>query len=390
MKNLIYPLVLLVTLGACNPLQKMVDSGKYDKAVITAARKMAGDKNKKTKHVKVLEQAFRKATADDLAAAKSYEDRGGLAYLQALEIYEEMEERQAIVAPFLPLVSKDGYEANIRFVRLDGLIRNAQDQVGTYYYETGKESLARSRATDDKPRARRAYDLLSKVTRYTPAPSDLASLRSEAYEIGLTHVFVNLRNDAPVYMPERFENAILGISVSDLNSTWKRYYLSPPKGQAIDVNATLVLDHISISPERERADHFEETQKIKDGWEYVLKPNGEIKTDTLGNKIKKDKFIHVRAKVTKVRRDKGIQIAGTIRYIDAVTGEPIRVQPITVENKFIDSACRVRGDRRALSQETVNCTTRSLDPFPTDHEMAMLAAYEMKGVLKGDLDYELY
>ena len=389
MKNLSIYIGILLLLGACNPLEKMVDSGQYDKAVITAARKMAGDKHKKTKHVKALEEAFAKATRDDLAAARSYADRGGKSHLLALSIYEDIADRQAIVAPYLPLVSKDGYTAEFRFVNTEQLIADARTEVGFYYYETGKDLLMIAR-DGDKAKARSAFEAFGNVNRYMPAPSDLSILKDEAYYLGVTHVYVNLRNEAQVYMPARFEQAILEISVADLNSTWKRYYLTAPGGQEIDVNATLIVEHINISPEREYRDLFEENKRVKDGWEYKRNKHGKPMLDTLGNKIKIEKFVNAHAKVTRVKREKGLQIAGTIRYTDAATGEPIRVQPVKVENRFLNTACRVLGDPRALSTETKNCSNSVLGPFPTDHEMAMEAAYEMKGALKGDLDAYLY
>ncbi len=389
MKNLSIYIGILLLLGACNPLEKMVDSGQYDKAVITAARKMAGDKHKKTKHVKALEEAFAKATADDLAAARTYADRGGKSHLLALSIYEDIADRQAIVAPYLPLVSKDGYTAEFRFVDTEEMIADARTEVGVYYYESGKDLLMIAR-NGNKAKARSAFEAFSQVKRYMPAPSDLDWLKDEAYHLGVTHVYVNLRNEAQAYMPNRFEQAILEISVADLNSTWKRYYLSTPGDQVIDVNATLIVEHIDISPEREFVDLFEENQRVKDGWEYKRNKHGKPILDTLGNKIKIEKFVNAHAKVTRVKREKGVQIAGTIRYTDATTGEPIRIQPVKVENRFYDMACRVMGDPRALTVETKDCSNGTLDPFPTDHSMAMEAAYEMKGALKGDLEAYLY
>ena len=389
MKNLSTYIGILLILGACNPLEKMVDSGQYDKAVITAARKMAGDKHKKTKHVKALEEAYAKATADDLSAARAYANRGGKSHLKALAIYEDIADRQAIVAPYLPLVSKDGYTAEFKFVNTEEFISRSRTQVGIYYYETGRVQLIIAR-NGNKAKARAAYGAFDKVKYYMPESSDLRRMKDEAYHLGVTHVYVNLRNEAQVYMPARFEQAILEISVADLNSTWKRYYLSNPRNQVVDVNATLIVEHIDISPEREFVDLFEENQRVQDGWEYKRNKHGKPILDTLGNKIKIERFVNAHAKVTRVKREKGLQIAGTIRYTDAATGEPIRVQPVTVENRFHDTACRVMGDRRALSIETKNCSNGTLDPFPTDHAMAMEAAYEMKGALKGDLDAYLY
>lgn len=389
MKNLSICIGIFVILSACNPLQKMVDKGNYDKAVIVAARKMAGDKTKKTKHVKVLEEAFIKIMASDLARAQNLEDRGGLGYLESLNIYRDIANRQSLVEPYLPLISEDGYRADIKFVKTQGLIANASQMVGKYYYEKGRDLLNHARS-GDKSQARRAYHLLSEVSKYVEGPYNLESLIDEAFALGITHVYVNVRNEAQVYMPRRFEDAIVAISVHDLNSQWRRYYLNHPSGQNIDVNATLILNHIMITPERERVDRFVETQEVKDGWEYVLNRHGEVKLDSLGHQIKKETYTIAKAKVRRINRSKEIQIGGTIRYTDAHTGEPIRVQPITVNNAFLDSACRVDGDLRAITRATKQCSREILDPFPSDHDLAMIAASEIKGILKSDLNNYLY
>lgn len=379
----------MITLGSCNTLEKKLESGQYDQAVVLAARKMAGDRHKKTKHVKVLEKAYAKVTAADLATAHNYEERGGRAYLKAIEVYDKIADRQALILPFLPLVSKDGYKAEFSMVETTELIVNARHEVGKYYYSIGGHQLERGRR-GDKGEARQAHESLKKAKYYHVSLAGLDSMIDEAYDLGLTHIFVNLRNEAPVIMPTRFEDEILSISVRDLNDKWKRYYLNPPGGQVMDVNATLIVNQIHVSPERERVREFEESKEIKDGWKYKTGRHGKRLTDSLGNFIKVDKYRVVRALVTEVSRQKMARVDGMMRYTDANNGEVLKVNPISVNNQFDIRACNYRGDRRALTSSTRRRVSAHLRPFPTDHEMALLAAHEMKLALKGDLAVSRY
>jgi len=68
MKTLFYLLSLTIILStaACKSIEKLVDQGRYDEAIILATKKLAGKKNKKTKHIMALEEAFAKINLLDI------------------------------------------------------------------------------------------------------------------------------------------------------------------------------------------------------------------------------------------------------------------------------------------------------------------------------------
>ena len=67
MKRVIYPIVLYcIAMSSCASIEKLVDQGNYDAAIELATRKLAGKKNKKTKHIRALEEAYAKVNARDL------------------------------------------------------------------------------------------------------------------------------------------------------------------------------------------------------------------------------------------------------------------------------------------------------------------------------------
>ena len=117
MKTLLYTLILFTSFGSCRKLEKMVERGEYNDAIVYATEKLAGKKKKKTSHVQALEEAFLKITERDLEQ---------IDYLNAIDnpqnwdeiiaIAEDMQYRQDRIRPFLPLVSKDGYEAKFDMV----------------------------------------------------------------------------------------------------------------------------------------------------------------------------------------------------------------------------------------------------------------------------------
>ena len=69
MKNITIPFCvffLLVTSFSCTSIEKLVDSGQYDKAIYYATNKLSGAKVNKVEYVKGLETAFKKATEKDM------------------------------------------------------------------------------------------------------------------------------------------------------------------------------------------------------------------------------------------------------------------------------------------------------------------------------------
>ena len=109
MKTLLYTLTLLMLLGSCRSVEKLVDKGNYDEAIIVATKRLAGKKKKKTKHVKYLEEAFAKITERDMDMIHSLDaENNPYNWERVLAISQKMEKRQNRINAFLPLTSKDG------------------------------------------------------------------------------------------------------------------------------------------------------------------------------------------------------------------------------------------------------------------------------------------
>ena len=51
---------------SCKSIDKLVERGQYDEAIVLATKKLAGKKNKKTSYVRNLEKAFDKITSMDM------------------------------------------------------------------------------------------------------------------------------------------------------------------------------------------------------------------------------------------------------------------------------------------------------------------------------------
>ncbi len=376
-------LIMAIFASSCANLDKLVEQGRYNEAIRIATKKMQGDKYKKTKHVLALEEAFNKVQDKDLQEAKYLESNtDGASWDRVYGIYKNIQERQRLVNPLLPLRSKQGYRATFNFIKVEPLLANAAEQASAYHYANA-ERLILSAEQGDKDAAKHAFASLERVQRYFSNYKDVENLKLKAEYLAKTRILVVLDNQAPVMIPREFEQEILDISIRDLNSKFKEFHMQDRDN--IDIYATLTITEMEVSPEREIVNHFHEKKRVKDGWEYLLDKRGNVRRDSLGNKMKVDKFIMAKAHVHEITREKRAYVRGKIRYVDARTNDLIGKMPVKVETVFEDFAISFDGDRRALSDRCINNLKRFPDPFPSDFDMALLAADEVKEYWKSDL-----
>ncbi len=383
--NLLIGLATILLFGACASVNKMVERGNYDEAIVKLARKMTGKKNKKTKDIKVLERAFSKVTAEDLAYAQRLKDSGRpSAWDEIFNTYHKIDERQELIQPFLPLVSKDGYRGKFRFANIAALKDEAADKATAFHYYEAQR-LLKLADSGDKRAARKAYDGLSLLEQYTDSYKDSRKLKREAQALGTNRVLVKLHNNTFGFMPREVEQEIMSVNVKELNTFWTKYYTRTNVERDFDFVARLDLDEIAISPEKEFVDRYRDEKEVKDGWEYQLDANGNVEKDTLGNDIKIDRFVKVYAEVIEVRRTKSAIASGRFGLFDADTKELIETRPFNVDAHFDDYASTFNGDRRALCDRSRNRLRDRPAPFPSDLLMSLDVAHELKEVMKNEM-----
>jgi len=381
MKTLLYTMILLTSFGSCRKLERMMERGEYNQAIVYATEKLAGKKKKKTEHVKALEEAFHKLTQRDLEH---------ISYLNAtnnpehwdeiVELAETMHYRQRRITPFLPLVSKDGYAASFDMVDTYAIKAEAIAGAADYYYNKGSETLALSKLEDDPYLARRAFDILGTVSRYKLDYRDTPLLRREAQELGIVNILIDVVNEIPTLIPTHTEDQLLSLDLSRANGKWRRFHLHTAPDFDMDYVALLELNHIDLSPERETVSRHTDERQVKDGWTYAKDNSGRAIIDSSGNKVKIDKFKNLRAEVTEVYRKKWATVAGRMKLIDANTESVISHKHLEVEAIFEDYATSYRGDKKALCKHDHPRLRSYSEPFPSD----LVLINDATDLLKGD------
>ncbi len=377
MKKLLYIILILTTFLACRSIDKMVEGGRYDDAIIYATEKLAGKKKKKTKHVQGLEEAFQKITQRDLDKiadldAEHFPQR----WEQVLHISEVIQRRQNRIEPFLPLISTDGYEAQFDFIDTRALRNTATYGTARYHYDNGMSLLDRAINRSDKSLARQAYDAFSRTKTFVPAFSDVDLQLDKATDLGTTSILINTVIAADDYIPAHLMRSMTLMDLRFSDSKWRKFYLETPRGTAIDYVANLEIRNIAISPERESISYHTDEKTISDGFRYAKNKRGEFRKDSTGKKIKIEKFKTVYADVTDIHREKSTLVDGLV-IMTANNGQPISSHPLTIEVLFEDRSAEYRGDKRALCAHDIK-RRRMPRHFPLDEMMIIDASHKLK------------
>jgi hypothetical protein len=234
--------------------------------------------------------------------------------------------------------------------------------------------------------------IINSVNAYFADYKNVQALSKEAYVLGINHVYVTVENDSRTILPADFENTLQSIFVRDLNSQWVKYHTHKDENLRYEYSVVAKLARIEVSPELfDRSHHVEEAQ-VEDGFDYVLDTKGNVKKDTLGNDVKIKRFKTVRATVFEVRQHKEAKVFGYLEYFDNRTRERVLSRPLESNAIFNHYAVRYEGDRRALCDKTCRLLGNSPIPFPSDADMLMTAAENLKGRAKNivkDNDYVL-
>jgi hypothetical protein len=378
MKWIIYTIALLTIVSSCRSVQELVDKGDYDGAIYLAAEKLHGKKNKKTKHIQGLEEAFAKVNARDFAYleslnAKAYPERWDKAY----DILSQIQRRQDKVSPFLPLISKDGYVGHFEMINVFPLLEEASVQASNYHYAYAELLLENINYTR-KAEATEAFHSLSKIDRYFKHFKNSNELKQIAHHYGTTRVLIETRNTADAYIPGDLHDELLAINIPALNSFWTDFYTSSQEGLPLDFKVVLEIDQLEVSPEKESERIYVESKEVKDGFTYVLDQNGNVAKDTLGNDITEDRYVNITVDIVELLREKAAYVKGSLKVIDLNEKQLIDEFPIAAESTFRSYASRYFGDERAITSRTRNRMRSEPERFPADEELIWKAAEDIK------------
>ena len=357
--------LLVLAFPSCTSVQKLVESGHYEQAIELAQRKLTGKQRKNPRYVAALEQAVNQANEADLHQARYLTETGSPDWVRIHGLYDGIMRRQNALRPLLPLIDKDGRKANFRFVKVEGLIVEANAKAAEQLYRQGVSQLEAGRR-GQKAAARAAYRYLDRIDDYHRGYRDSRALLAEARDLGRVYVTLELINESGAYLPHELQDELLRLRPSDLDDFWREFDLEPRADRQYDYTARIVLRDVAVSSDRLSERRYIDETKIIDGEEYVLNENGNVAKDTLGNDITQSREVIVQAEVIEVLQQKSARVIGSVEVYDLRTDRLVDEEELAAEAIFEHYASTFRGDERALTSDSRTRIGSQPLPFPSN------------------------
>lgn len=383
MKKVILTIILVTLLISCSSrkqVEKAINSGNYEKAIYDALDKLETNKNKKSKadYILMLKDAYIKSVNRDLDKIKLLKkDNNPEFYKTIYETYQKLNSRQEAIKPFMPL-QVNNKTVSFKFNDYSNDILNAKNKASNFLYEKGLTQLD----SESKPEIREAYNTFKYIESINPNYEKTREFMEEAHMLGTSYVLVGIKNQTEQIMPERLERDLLNFDAYGLNQFWTVYHASKDQNTNYDYTMTLQLKNINISPEQVKENQMVRERNIVDGWEYKLDENDNVVKDSLGNDIKVDKIINVKARYNEFTQLKSVQVIGDVIYVDLKTNNVIDTFIIESEFVFQNIYALFRGDKRALRKEERQLINNRSIPFPTNEQMVYDTGEDLKLKLK--------
>jgi len=385
--NLLSLLILIMIVVGCQSPEKLMDNGDYDQVIARASKRLTGKEHKKEQYVKAIEKAFEKSVRRDMQRIEILKNSGRSSdWEKIIALAESIEMRQQRIQPFLPLIDRAGYQAEFKFVKTGEIVRYAEDAVLAELYREGQELLVQGR-TGDKVSARKAYGSFDKIFDYTDLYHDSYELRSESRQLGIVRVRIMQENASRDWMPEYLAGVLLDdFPVND--GFWTQFTFDNDSSEHADLEARLIIKSIDVGPESLRRETIERSKRIENGWDYVFDERGNVAKDSLGNDIRQRRYIRVNANVFRTHQEKGGFVSAELKIINLQDGSILDSKPMSSESRFYHMGQTFAGDRRALKSRDRRFI--GLIPFPSDEELIIDAAQNLKQILVKELKKNTY
>ncbi|WP_422104936.1 hypothetical protein [Winogradskyella sp.] len=371
---------VLVSCSAKKQIEQAISHGDYDQAISDALRKLENNKDKKRKqaYVFMLKDAYDKVLAEDLAhIAHLKEDGNPELYKIIYETYADLEARQNAIKRVMPL-RIEGRTIHFSFNDYSSALVDYRYKTSDFLMDKALDLLD----TEDKFNAREAYKLFDYVDNINPNFEDVRSLMQEAHAMGMDHVHVSVKNETHQIIPQRLEAELLDFNTYGLNQFWTTYHSIVDDSLDYDFAMELQLKRINISPERINERQLLRERDVVDGWEYLLDEHGNVAKDSLGNDIKVDRIINVRARFFEVLQTKSAQVIAEVVYKDLRQNQVIDSFAIDSGFTFENVFGHFRGDRRALNRNDRALIRQGQIAFPSDEQMVYDSGEDLKLQLK--------
>ena len=375
-------LITFLLLVACGKkiTQNAINSGDYDQAIETATQALRNNKDKKSKkpYVFMLEEAFAKAVKRDLATVDFLKNEKKPANAEKIyDLYFNLQERQEIIKPLLPLYLSENRVARFDFTNYSKQLIESKKELVNYLYL----NAMRLSMSSNKEDARKAYDDLVYLEKLQANFKDVASLKEKAKQKGTDYVFVKIQNQTNMIIPQQLQNQLLDFSTYGLDDFWTVYDANQQNSLKYDYTYFVNFREISISPEQQREREYAVEREVQDGVKRSYDANGNVILDDKGNAVMIPNIILAKALILELNLQKSCSVTASVDLVDN-SSKLINSFPLNSTFVFQDIAAKYRGDIRAVDPNYTQYLNRRLPGFPSNAQMLIDSGEELKANLK--------
>ena len=383
MKKIISSLfIVTILLSGCSSSKKQLQKGNYDAAIDKAVkqlRKDAGD----SKQIDILSQSYRIANEQDNERIRFLKMEGRPdSWDEIYLVYKALNDRQSLVRTVTPL-NNNGRTVDFPYIDYMPEMVGAKRKAADFYYAHGNELMK----VGIKESYRQAFNEYVRAKQYVGDYEGIDNKIQDARYLGMSRVFVSVRNSSVLKFPSEFEQDLLALDLPRLNTDWVEYHTQNLNTNTkFDYYVNVNVKNIAVSPDQTIQRDSVIKRDVEDGFKYILDKKGNVMKDSLGNDIKVKKYKTLQCALVETIQSKACRIDGDVEVIQVNPDKVLKKDPIGAQANFENISSRALGDLGALNQQQLDRTKSSVVPFPTDIEMIIRCSESMKMAIRGAIE----
>ena len=370
-------------MAGCGSAKKQLESGNYDAAINKAVTELRKNP-KSSKDIETLERAMDIALERDNERIRFLKVEGRAnAWDEIYLIYKKMSDRQSMVRTVTP-IEYEGRTIQWPYVDYMQEMVEAKKKAADFYYAHGRELMENG----TKDSYRQAYNEFVRATEYVgDGYEGIDQMMQEARYLGISRVYVTVKNYSSVNFPEDFVQNLLALDLPRLNSEWVEYYTTIPQNDTqFDYLVNVNMRTVGVSPDRQFQRDTLVKRTVEDGFDYVKDERGNVMKDSLGNDIKVKKYKELQCALIRTFQIKECVMEGDVEMLSLYPEKTIKKEPIGATSNFEHVSARAIGDENALSDDQKRMLKSEVIEFPTDLDMVLMCTENLKTAIRGFME----
>jgi hypothetical protein len=375
--------VSALLLAGCGSAKKQLESGNYDAAINKAVTELRKNP-RSSKDIETLERAMDIALEQDNERIRFLKVEGRAnAWDDIYLIYKKMSDRQSMVRTVTP-IEYEGRTIQWPYVDYMQEMVEAKKKAADFYYAHGRELMENG----TKDSYRQAYNEFVRATEYVgDGYEGIDQMMQEARYLGISRVYVTVKNYSSVNFPEDFVQNLLALDLPRLNSEWVEYYTTIPENDTqFDYLVNVNMRTVGVSPDRQFQRDTLVKRTVEDGFDYVKDERGNVMKDSLGNDIKVKKYKELQCALIRTFQIKECIMEGDVEMLSLYPEKTIKKEPIGATSNFEHVSARAIGDENALSDDQKRMLKSEVIEFPTDLDMVLMCTENLKTAIRGFME----